>query len=85
MEKNVAKGHIDDIEFLKCQTDDEATHNLKNLGFYKLSFLLPREWKLERLDRCRLWLINSLGFKEFTYGQDIAYAHTVNRVSEFAN
>jgi hypothetical protein len=81
LEKFTNKGHPDDIEFLKSQTEAGASHNLSTLGFYKLSFLLPEDWENARQLRCREWLLSALGFTESQYGNGIAFTHNQIRVS----
>lgn len=81
LERSMRHGHSEDLEFLMTQTQQGATYNLDNQGFYKLGLLLPKEWKMERRDRCRAWLVHKLGFEEKLFGSDSAYIHNSIRVS----
>lgn len=81
LEKSIKKGHEEDIQFLTDQTKEGGSHNLTIFGFYKLGLVLPEEWKNDRRERCRLWLLDVLGFEETLWGNNIAYVHRSTKVT----
>lgn len=80
LEKSMDLGHDEDILFLISQTEGN-NHNLVGLGYIKLCFVFPNGWKVERQNRCRMWLTENLGFTESLLGNSsIAYSNNRTKV-----
>lgn len=78
----IGEGHHEDVAFLLSKATSADPH-LPYLGLCKISFYLPKEWTFAQQSRCRLWLVDQLGFEERLLANEPAYSHSTTKVSHY--
>ena len=60
-DKALLSGHADDVAFLETKVFQDYYLNSTDQCF---TVALPATWNIARHERCREWLVNTLGFEE---------------------